>query len=502
MPIKRFDVSPGVVLDDSATAAEGRHRNADRVRWKRGIPECIGGWQKRFNTQLTGKCRAVHGWRDSSRRLNEAYGTSAKLYVRREGTLYDLTPAGLTAGNEDGGTGGGYGMGLYDTGYYGGAASGSDLLRTWSLDNWGEKLIALPRGEKLYRWSNDTGVLPVAIADAPTVSDSFMRTPEEFIALLGTQEQITGQFDPLLVRWCERDNIEAFTATATNDAGASRAKLGSRIVGGRPVLKRSILWTDEALHEMIYTGDSSVYEIEPIGEGGGLLAPNAHVDHNGRVFWLGRGGFMQWTGGLPQTIDSAVQRALLENLPAAQTDKIVLGFNKLHNEIWCFYPHASDGLENSRYVAWIVDTDIFETGTFDRMAWRDSGAFDNPVAASADGYVYDHEVGTSADGGAINAFFETANIDLEDGEFVMRIDEILPDWERLIGSVQVQVTTGYEPNSAGYAWPAFTIDQTVKRKPFRAEGKWARVKVSTVGSPSWFRGGAPRVNLSATTARR
>ena len=500
--LRTLQIEPGVIGDDSASAAEGYYRDASRVRFRRGLPEVIGGWQKRFPDQLNGKCRCGLFWTDKSQRLNEAYGTHTKLYVRRGGTLYDLTPSGLTAGQENGGeASGGYGLGLYGTGPYGGATSGSDLIRTWDFDQWGENLLALVRGGKLYRWQNNTGTLPTAISGAPTVADGMFKTAEGFICLLATQEQITGDYDPLLARWHDKEDVTTWTATASNAAGAKRCTIGSKNVAGRALQKRNVIWTDAGLCELLYTADQNVYETFPIAEGCGLIGKKAHEELDGVAYWLTRGGVYRWAGGVPERVPCPLEDYLLQNIATGQEDKILVRRNTQKNELWIVFPHKDDGLENSRYVAWQIGTPVWSKGILDRTESIDDGAQTVPIMIGADGYVYEHETGKTANGAAMNAFIEIANIDLIDGDEILRIDAILPDWKEIVGSVNVEITTGYTPNSSGYLWPSMTLNSATTRKACQAQGRWARLKLSTIGAPSWFRMGAPRLELGGTGQR-
>lgn len=500
--VRTLALKPGIIGDDSAQASEGYYSDGDRVRFRRGLPEVIGGWQKRFPDQLNGKCRGGLLWTDKSQRLNEAFGTHTKLYVRRGGVLYDLTPAGLAAGQENGGeASGGYGLGQYNTGLYGGVTAGSDFIRTWDFEKWGENLLALVRGGRLYRWQNNTGVLPAAIADSPLASEAMFRTNEGFIALLGTQEQITGSFDPLLIRWHDKEDVTTFTATSSNAAGAKRSTIGSKNVGGMVLQKRNFVLTDEGICELYFTADQNVYEVYSIASGCGVIGKRAFTEYSGRGFWMTKGGFFAFAGGIPERIPCPLEDYILDNIATGQEDKIVVRKNTAQKELWIIFPHKDDGLENSRYVAWEIDTDIWTKGRLPRTEWLDAGAQSKPIAVGADGYVYDQETGKTANGGPLDAFIEIANIDLADGDEILRIDALYPDWKEIDGSVRVDITTGYAPNDDGYAWPAMILNAATKRKPCQAQGRWARLRLSTVGAPSWFRLGAPRLELGGTGQR-
>lgn len=92
MPRTPLDIPAGLVADDTSFAAEGAWLDADKVRFWRGKPQVIGGWESFIQTQLTGTCRAVIAWTDTPGNLNVAFGTHSNLEVAYGGALYDITP--------------------------------------------------------------------------------------------------------------------------------------------------------------------------------------------------------------------------------------------------------------------------------------------------------------------------------------------------------------------------------------------------------------------------
>lgn len=86
--------APGVIADDTVLARGGRYVDADKIRWVRGLPQLIGGWERLTRTAVTGVCRTVFAWTDNSGRLCIAFGTHSKLMVWRAGALFDITPYG------------------------------------------------------------------------------------------------------------------------------------------------------------------------------------------------------------------------------------------------------------------------------------------------------------------------------------------------------------------------------------------------------------------------
>lgn len=148
-------IAPGLWLDDSATASQGRFIACDKVRFRLGRPQTIGGWESVTTQVLSGKCRGLFSWRDNDDAFNIAMGTSEALYVNQGGDHYDITPtSGFTAGLDDGTGGQGFGTGAYSTGFYSEPTSSDYFPMTWSCVSYGQTLLANPRGQTVFQWSN------------------------------------------------------------------------------------------------------------------------------------------------------------------------------------------------------------------------------------------------------------------------------------------------------------------------------------------------------------
>jgi hypothetical protein len=88
----KLDFKPGVNKEDTPYTAEGGWVSSDKVRFRSGRPEKMGGWQKYSNTQLIGCIRALHTTRTLDGTIYLAVGTTEKVYVENGGTFYDVTP--------------------------------------------------------------------------------------------------------------------------------------------------------------------------------------------------------------------------------------------------------------------------------------------------------------------------------------------------------------------------------------------------------------------------
>jgi hypothetical protein len=101
MPLTKLQFRPGVNRETTAYANEGGWFDGNRVRFRDGLPETIGGWAKISSLQFLGTCRSLIGWRvlDGTQLLG--LGTHLKYYLGRGGGYSDITPIRLTTGAGD-----------------------------------------------------------------------------------------------------------------------------------------------------------------------------------------------------------------------------------------------------------------------------------------------------------------------------------------------------------------------------------------------------------------
>ena len=93
MPLTKLQFKPGINRETTSYSNEGGWFDMDKVRFRFGFPEKIGGWIKNTTTNFLGTCRALHPWvaLDSSAYLG--VGTHLKYYINEGGAYYDITPA-------------------------------------------------------------------------------------------------------------------------------------------------------------------------------------------------------------------------------------------------------------------------------------------------------------------------------------------------------------------------------------------------------------------------
>jgi hypothetical protein len=430
--IVNLSINPGVYTEQTERGSVGMWHDADKVRFRKGMAEKIGGWVQKDGPFL-GTCRRIHDWNTLEGKAISAIATDTKLYLWRDETLYDITPlrdsgtltnpfdttnmsttvvvnhtahgaqvgdyvrfTGASAGGGitvDGeyqidalvdsdsyqitddetatstvsGTGGmvsyeydisagaetvvtatGYGTGGYGAEGYGNARTGSTIklpLRTWSLDNWGEDLLACPAGGGIYWWDKSTGVNSRAVliegndASAPLNNQYIIISQRDrHLLALGAYDYFHNKFDPLLIRWTSTEDLNDWIPSSTNTAGDLRLYRGSKIVTGVRSRLEILVFTDVSVHTLPFVGaGSGVFGLNIVGENVSILGPNCAVPVDHRVFFMAEADFYMYDGVL-KVLPCTVRNFVYENLNIDQKDKIYGGLNREFNEIWWFYP--------------------------------------------------------------------------------------------------------------------------------------------------------------------
>jgi hypothetical protein len=539
MALVKYQFRPGINKELTSYANEGGWLDSDKIRFRYGKPEKIGGWSKNSTNSFLGTCRALHTYKTSTLASYNALGTHLKWYVQEGNSFYDITPVDNTTAAGDvtftatsgsttltvndtshnanpgdfvifsgaatvggnvtasvlnqeyqiqstttntytitlaqasnhSGSGGGsntvgtylYGSGLdvfvsgsgWGAGAWGSGTWGStspvavfSQLRLWSIDNFGEDLVAVPRGGPLFVWQVANGVATRAVlassvagaSNCPISAFQIMTSDvDRHLIALGCNPIGSSTVDPLFVRWSDSENMFDWTPSATNSAGGVKLSSGSQIIGAVQTRQETLVFTDASVFSMRFVGSPFYFSFNEIARGIGMIAPKAGVAVGGQVFFMDDGAFYRATGNI-ERINCTVLDYIFSNINKSQRFKIFAGHNQTHNEVIWFYPSASSN-EIDRYVTYNYAEKVWSVGTtadnFTRTAWNQAPLLDFPLATGKldntnNNYIYNHETGNTADGTAFNAYIESADIDLDpDGESFMFVNKVIPDIEFL-----------------------------------------------------------------------
>lgn len=409
----------------------------------------------------------------------------------------------LTLGVTDAAPGLGYGIGTYGTGTYGTPRSSSPIVvepRIWHLDNFGELLLGVASGYGLYSWDPNTPSTRAAIVSgAPTANRGMFVTGERFVTCLGTDG------DPLVVQWASQNTIDDWTPTSTNTANERRLQAGSKIMAGRRLgAGANMIWTDTACYLHQFTGSAFVYDTRIIGENTGLIAALAVVTVAGTAYWMSPKAFYMSGGGAPAPIprQGEIQDWVFQNLTEAQQLKCMAAFFEEENEIWWFYP-AGGTDEPNRYVMVCLDDYSWSIGTMARTAYtRLSTGGSRPLMAGTDGYVYEHEVGTDADGAALEATVEYAPFSLGEGLQNMECLGYIPDMERQTGDITLTISTWDRYRAGTPFTETLTFDNNDGIVDARSDGRQMGFELTSNVVGGDFRFGRPQILVKAKGTRR
>jgi hypothetical protein len=371
----------------------------------------------------------------------------------------------------------------------------------WSLDNWGEYLIANPVIGPIYYWNpSDGGQYSNIVPNAPTVNEGcFVAMPERQIIAYGST--FTGIQDPLLVRWCDTSNFTSWVGTVSNQAGSFRIPKGSRIVGGIQGPQQGLLWTDLAVWSMQYINLPLVWSFNEVGNGCGLIGRKAAASMSGTIYWMSQSQFFTLSGGGVNPLPCPIWDVVFQDLDADYVDRIRCATNSRFGEVSWFFPTIGSGGIPNRYVKYNTLIGQWDYGDLARTAWLDQSVLGAPIGASQDRLILQHETSTNADGAAMNSYFETGYFTLQDGDMQTFVDQLWPDmkWGYYDGtqSANVLITfyvTDY-PGQTPRVYGPYTVTQATTFITPRFRGRLVKVRVESNDVGSFWRLGNIRYRL-------
>ena len=401
----------------------------------------------------------------------------------------------------------GYGVGGYGTGGYGSglapvAAVGTNISATdWTLDNWGDTLIACPVSGPIYEWSPQTNLPTLQIIpQAPVANDgAFVAMPQRQIEAWGST--VNGIQDPLLLRWCDINNYSVWAGQAQNQAGSFRIPKGSKIVGCIQAPQQGLVWTDLGLWAMQYVSLPDVYQFNEVGVGCGMIGRKAAASLNGVVYWMSQSQFFTFSGNGVSSLNCPIWDVVFQDLDTTNTDKIRIAVNSRFGEVSWFYPTKSAGGEINAYVKYNTLLQQWDYGTLSRTAWINQSVLGPPIGTDPTGLIFQHETSTDADGQAMNSSFQTGYFTLQDGDMQTFIDQVWPDfkWGYYNGTASATLLLTFYvvdyPGQTPRIYGPYTMTQATTYITPRLRGRLVSIKVQSNDVGSFWRMGAMRYRL-------
>lgn len=604
---------PGVSRDNTNYANAGGWYACDKVRFRSGFPEKIGGWIKYTSTAFVGICRSLIQWVSTTGNRYLGIGTNAKYYIEFGGDLFDITPirktssltdpfttqypsnattvivtdtahgaatgdyivvsgvasalngvpaaelngehvvtridansysftvtTAATSAGSGGGTvtikyeiqvgnavssgGTGWSAGVWGRGTWGSAATVAltNNLRLWSVDNYGENLLACIRDGGVYYWTAVGGVASRMVAlssvatDAPVIAKAVLVSEAQRIALAfgcnPTGTSTAADQDPLLIRWSDQENILNWQPTATNSAGDLRLAIGDQIIAVTRTRQEILVYTSFTLHSLQYTGGDEVFTLSQLADNVSIMGPNSLIEINNTVYWMGIDKFYRYSGTVA-TLPCSLRQYIFSDINTTQRDQIFAAVNEQFGEVIWYYCSANS-TSIDRYVIYNYLENAWYYGTLDRTAWLDSSLSLYPLAAGGDGYLYYHEYGTD-DGSTtppspIDAYIESSDFDIGNGDKFSFVRRLIPDVNftgsssdpNVTPSVSISLEQRNYPGSA-YGTPVVSTStksiSVTEYSPqvfwIRMRGRQTKFKISSNVLGVQWQLGVPRIEI-------
>ena len=423
------------------------------------------------------------------------------------------------------------------------AAASGDIVTApglWSLDNFGNKLIATISGGETFEWDSDpttaNATRATILANAPTASSfSLVSTPDRHLIFFGTETTIgtSSTRDEMFIRFSDQESIDETTSyapSAINTAGTQRLADGSKIMGAIRGRDAIYVWTDTALFIMRFVGAPFTFSFQQVGTNCGLIGQNAAVEVDGSAYWMSENGFFRYTGKL-ESLACLVEDHVYDDINTIPKQHINAGLNNLFGEVMWFYPNSGSGTVNRmvcyNYLDSTPERPVWTTGTLARTAWQDSAVFGKPhateynsddttattnkdhVIGCTDGTTtyFEHEKGLDQikEGAtsSITANIQSGDFDIGqqglagDGEFMMKIRRVLPDFLSQTGDSVVTLNLKDFPNdtAASSSLGPFTVSSSTQKIDTRARARSIALKVSNSSTSQFWKLGTFRLDI-------
>ena len=419
----------------------------------------------------------------------------------------------------------------------------------WSLDNLGSTLIALIHNGECFQWdgdaSNATATRATIITGAPTASrDMLVSTPDRHLVFFGTEKTIGDKSsqDDMFIRFSSQEDINDYTPTAENTAGTQRLADGSRIMGAELGRNAIYVWTDTALFTMRFVGQPFTFAFDQVGTNCWLIGMNAAVEVDGAAYWMSENGFFRYTGKL-ESMDCLVEDYVYDDLNLTSNQLIYAGINNLFGEVVWFYPTSTSNSNNravfysyldstSKRPIWFTN----DSTLYVRSTWEDSAVFGLPhgtkynpdndvsfdVTGNTDGVTiyFEHETGVNQlEAGAVTtaipADITSGDYDITqkvvrgaatnlgdlrgDGENIMRVSRIIPDFIAQQGNTVVQLDLRNYPNNtaASSSLGPFTITSSTTKVDTRARARAVALTIKNTAVDTSWKLGTFRLDIHA-----
>ena len=433
----------------------------------------------------------------------------------------------IPTGNSIAVAGTGYGAAIYqatvcasDTRAWNDAASAdaTDIvfdITQWSLDNWGDDVVANRSGSNIFYFNSDASTIPIratSITTSPISVNSIVVSPNDrHLIALGANEYsasatVSGTFNPMLVRWSDQDDRTNWVPSVSSTSGEVVLTDGTRIIGGVRSKNGINIWTDNSLWLMQFAGPPFTFKFTQAGTNCGMIGPHAGIDYNGITYWMGYDNFYKFDGQV-RILDCTVRRYIFDRLAIKYKDKVFTGINSEFKEIIWLYASTDSGVSDcDSYVIYSPENDYWVYGDVIFTTFSDKEVFGNTITTGAtvsSNYIYNNEPAGifTANNSVLTSFIESADFDVDDGNAILFMDKLIPDFDLSTGKIKVKLITKKYPESTETVTKEFFVTETTQKVNLRARGRQAKIRVSCSSQNASWQWGSVRIGIQGDGGR-
>ena len=314
--------------------------------------------------------------------------------------------------------------------------------------------------------------MAATLTNAPTDNQGVLVTDERYIMCYGADANARK------IQWSDQEAPTVWNPASTNSAGSFELASEGKIRAGIVVRGQVLILTDADAHAIDYVGSPFYYTPQKVGSNCGIISAKAVAVTGTSAFWMGEKSFYQYDGGYTVPIKSDVSDSIFTDLNMVQRSKIWAVVNGQYNEVWWFYP-SEGSTEVDKYVAYNFMDNTWTIGSLARTSGVDSGIFENPIWASSDRYIYEHETGFSW--GGATPYAESGAISIGNGERVMDVKGLIPD-ESNLGDTSVIFKHRMYPTASETTTSSYSMANPTS---VRLSARQVRIKVSSNSASDW-----------------
>lgn len=399
---------------------------------------------------------------------------------------YELNP-GVESSTEGLGWGsGGWGEGTWGTPRDTGGVINE--LRRWFFAPYGVDMLCQPSGGTIYLWDESTtNGRAEALANAPLSIRAMFKTAEGYVTALGVEDPAVGGGGPMTMAWPDRDDITDWLPDDENTANVRPVYVGNKLMAGTALESVNLIWTDTACYLHQYVGGDFIYDTRLAGENAGLIGGGAYTTAGApaAAYWFSRSGFMMFDGSvhaIPRQDEDGWRDAVFREIDIRHSHKFWCQFFPRFSEVWFGYvsTDSPDGEPDKYAAVSIIDWSWFGGPLARTDACVQPGTDRSILMVGQDGYIYEHEVGTDADGEALQAFIRSGTMKMGDGERDFDVRRYIHDVERQTGVVTVTIRTKNRPNSQDYLDEySFSMEPDAEEEDMMLAGRNMDIEIET-----------------------